>query len=199
VEYLSKMQIEYNSDWMSPTLELIKCLNGVYSPTKNQDLGSIDYIVEDETGKKLIRAMVNEDFTAAPAYVDTVRATINELDEKKFDEAIILSKRITNSAHEIVTQQDNLNVITPKMKHNFSLVEILSAIQKKTIDLCVIKCGKAPETREDCKGKKGRIYECDIRRLSDDANFHATMKWKDVLLEDFLNLCKIENTMKEVN
>jgi hypothetical protein len=83
--------------------------------------------------------------------------------------------------------------------NNFSLVELLSAVQMKTVKLCQIKCGKAPEKREDCKGKKGREYFCDIRRISDDATFHATMKWKEVLQEDFNNLCEHEKTMLEVN
>ncbi|RLI03134.1 hypothetical protein DRO31_02540 [Candidatus Bathyarchaeota archaeon] len=192
------MEIEYESDWMSPTVELLKCLGEINKPEINEEMGSIDYVINEGDKKKLIRAMVDENQNSAPAYVDTIRATINELEEEKYDEALILSKRITDSAHDIVTQQDNLDVITPKMKHIFSLVEVLSAIQKKTRDLCVIKCGKAPETREDCQGKKGRTYTCDIRRISDDATFHATMKWKDVLFEDFYNLCAIEKEL-EVN
>jgi DNA-binding XRE family transcriptional regulator len=192
------MEIEYESDWMSPTVELYKCLGEINKPEINEEMGSIDYVINDGDKKKLIRAMVDENQNSAPAYVDTIRATIIELEEEKYDEALILSKRITDSAHDIVTQQDNLDVITPKMKHIFSLVEVLSAIQKKTRDLCVIKCGKAPETREDCQGKKGRTYTCDIRRISDDATFHATMKWKDVLFEDFYNLCAIEKEL-EVN
>lgn len=196
------MQIEYDSDWMSPTVELMKCLGVISKPSRNDEMGSIDYLVEENGGKKLIRAMVDENNHSAPAYVDTIRATILELEEEKYDEAIILSKRITNSAHELVAQTYNLNVITPSTKHNFSLIEVLSAIQSKTRGLCKIKCGKVPETREDCKGKKGRTYECDIRRISDDATFHATMKWKTVLLEDFNNLCEIEKEMEatpEVN
>jgi DNA-binding XRE family transcriptional regulator len=192
------MEIEYESDWMSPTVELLKCLGEINKPEINEEMGSIDYVINEGDKKKLIRAMVDENQNSAPAYVDTIRATIIELEEEKYDEALILSKRITDSAHDIVTQQDNLDVITPKMKHIFSLVEVLSAIQKKTRDLCVIKCGKAPETREDCQGKKGRTYTCDIRRISDDATFHATMKWKDVLFEDFYNLCAIEKEL-EVN
>jgi DNA-binding XRE family transcriptional regulator len=176
----------------------LKCLGEINKPEINEEMGSIDYVINEGDKKKLIRAMVDENQNSAPAYVDTIRATIIELEEEKYDEALILSKRITDSAHDIVTQQDNLDVITPKMKHIFSLVEVLSAIQKKTRDLCVIKCGKAPETREDCQGKKGRTYTCDIRRISDDATFHATMKWKDVLFEDFYNLCAIEKEL-EVN
>lgn len=189
------MQIEYESEWMRPTLELMKCLRNLKQPRRNEEMGSIDYIIDDENGRKLIRAMVDDNNTAVPVYVDTIRATLNEIEEEKYDEVVIISKRITDSAYDIVSNQKKLDIITPKMKHSFSLIEILSAIQKKTRDLCKIKCGKAPETREDCKGRKGRIYECEIRRMSDDATFHATMKWKQVLLEDFNNLCDIEETI----
>ena len=190
------MEIEYESDWMSPTIELMKCLGSMGKPSRNKEMGSIDYKMDNEKEKKLIRAIVDKNNHAAPVYVDVIRGTIEELEENKYDEAIILSKRITNSAHDLVTQIENLSIITPNMKNNFSLIEVLSALQKKTVDLCKIKCGKAPETKEDCKGKNGRSYDCDIRRISDDATFHAKMKWKKVLLEDFNNLCEIEKEMK---
>jgi hypothetical protein len=192
------MQIEYNSEWMRPTVELMKCLDLIEDPILNEDFGSIDYVIDDKNGKKLIRAMVQDNNQAAPVYVNTIRATIEELKEE-YDEAVILTKRITNAAHDIVKQHENLEVITPKTRHSFSLIEILSAIQKKTLKLCKIKCGKAPETLEDCNGKDGRQYTCDLRRLSDDATFHATMKWKKVLLEDFNNLCKLERSILEMN
>ena len=190
------MRINYESEWMKPTIELMKCLGLMGKPSKNEEMGSIDFIVDNNKEKKLIRAMVDKNNHAAPAYVDAIRETIEEIKEKEYDEAIILSKRVTNSAHDLVAQVENLTIITPQMKNNFSLIEVLSAIQKKTLDLCKIKCGKAPESKEDCEGKKGRTYECDIRRISDDATFHATMKWKTVLLEDFNNLCEIEKEIK---
>jgi hypothetical protein len=190
------MPIDYDSDWMEPTIELMKCLGAMGKPSRNKETSSIDYLIDNDEEKTLIRAMVDDNDHTAPVYVDVIRLTIEELEESKYDEVIILSKRITNSAHDLVSSIKNLSIITPDMKNNFSLVEILSAIQKKTSDLCKIKCGKAPQTKEDCKGKKGRNYVCDIRRVSDDATFHATMKWKKVLLEDFNNLCEIEKEME---
>ena len=189
------MQVEYNSDWVTPTIELMKCLGDVTQPVRNEEMGSVDYVVEDNHKKKLIRALVDEYDRAAPAYVETIRETITELDEDKYDEAVILTDRITDSANDIVTSRENLHVITANTKNSFSLVEIVSAIQKKTAELCIAKCGKKPETRDDCKGKTGRTYSCDIRRVSDDATFHATMKWKTVLLEDFNNLCEFEKAI----
>jgi hypothetical protein len=192
------MQIEYESKWMSPTVELIKCLEEMKQPNLNEKIGSIDYIIEDGKNKKLIRAMVDENNNATPAYVNTIRDTIKELEEEKFDKVLILSNRITDEAHDILSDQSNLDVITPNMKHNFNLIEVISAVQKKTRDLCILKCGKVPESREDCKGKNGQSYVCEIRRISDDSTFHARMKWKDMIFEDFKSLCEIEKTL-EVN
>jgi hypothetical protein len=188
------MEIEYKSGWINPTVELMKCLEPISDPSKNKDMGSIDYLIEEEDSKRLIRAFVDENNMAAPAYVSHIRDTIDELD--KYDEITILSKRITKAAHEIASKEEDLNVITPDTKHNFSLIEVISAIQEKTRELCKIKCGKAPETKDDCQGKKGRVYYCDIRRISDDATFHATMKWKTVLLEDFNQLWKLEKDLE---
>ena len=196
MSFSQKIQIRSNSDWVTPTVELIKCLEEPGEPVINEAEGSVDYIIDE---KKLIRVLVNENSEIAPAYVENIRSIITELDEKKYEEAVIITKRVTDSAYDLVAEHENLEIITPTMKNNFSLVEMLSAVQMKILKLCKIKCGKAPETRDDCKGKEGREYLCDIRRISDDATFHATMKWKDVLQEDFNNLCELERTMLEVN
>lgn len=185
------MQIEYNSNWLDFTIELIKCFGDIKETIRNEEIGSIDYIIDDENKKKLIRAFVDKNYNAALAKTDTVRTTTRELDEK-YQEAVIVSNRITDSAYDIVKQQENLEVITPKIGINYNVTELVSAVQKKTKILCKLKCGKAPETKDDCNGKQGKKYVCDIRRLSDDATFHARMKWKDVLLNDFYSLCKLE-------
>ena len=80
------MQIKYQSDWMRPTIELMKCLGIISMPTKNEKMGSIDYCIDDETGIKLVRVMVNENNNAAPIYIDTLRSTIKELEEEKYYE-----------------------------------------------------------------------------------------------------------------
>lgn len=185
------MQIEYNREWLGPTIEIIKCLDDVGEPSRNEELDSIDYIVDNGGSKKLIRVMVNENNGVAPLSVNTIRATIEELDENKFVEAMILSKRLTSSAHDLVTGQDNLVVKTPT-KHCFSLTELIVGTHNKIEDLCKMICGKAPVTKDDCKGKEEGKYVCDVRRQSDDVTFHARMKWIDPLLQDFNNLCNIE-------
>ena len=199
MSFSQKIQIRSISDWVTPTVELIQCLEKPDEPVVNEEQGSIDYYIRNDKGKKLVRVLVDEERAVTPAYVENIRVLITDLDEKKFDEATLITDRITDSAYDLVTSTDNLNIITPSMKNNFSLVELLSAVQMKTKELCKIKCGKAPETREDCKGKNGREYLCDIRRISDDATFHAMMKWKEVIHEDFNNLCDLEKTMLEVN
>ena len=63
------------------------------------------------------------------------------------------------------------------------------------------KCGSAPKSKDDCKGINEDGYACQIRRMSDDATFHAQMKWNEVLLEDFNKLVELENNqeLSEVN
>jgi len=71
------MEIEYKSGWISPTIEIMKCLESFNEPKRNEEMGSIDYLIEDEDSKRLIRAMVDENNNAAPAYVTHIRDTIN--------------------------------------------------------------------------------------------------------------------------
>lgn len=192
------MQIENNLNWMFSTIELLKCYGEIKKTIKNDGIGFIDYIITDENIDKLVRVLVDENNNVTPAYVDTVRSTIVELDEK-YSSAVILSNRITESAYDLAKQHENLDILTPKMERSFSLIELLSAIQTKTKELCLLKCRKSLETKEDCMGKEGSTYKCDIYRLGDDAAFHAKMKWNDTLLEDFYNLCKLERTILKVN
>ena len=196
--FIKKMQIENNSNWLPSTIELLKCNGELKKTIRNDELGYIDYIIIDEDKDILIRALVDENNNATPAYVNTVREIIVELDEK-YNEAVILTNRITESAYDVVKQHENLDILTPKMEQSFNLIKLVSAIKIKTRELCTLKCGKLSETKEDCMREEGNAHKCDIYKLSDDAAFHVKMKWNDTVLEDFYNLCNLERRMLEVN
>jgi hypothetical protein len=192
------MQIENNSNWLSSTIELLTCTGELQQTIRIEGIGYIDYIITDEGKDILIRALVDENYNATPAYVNTVREIIVELEEN-YNEAVILSNRITESAYNVVKQHENLEIFTPKMEQSFNLIKLVSAIKIKTRELCTLKCGKLSVTKEDCIGKEGSKKKCDIYRLGDDAAFHVKMNWNNTLLEDFYNLCNLKRRMLEEN
>jgi hypothetical protein len=71
-------------------------------------------------------------------------------------------------------------------------IEILSSLLSKIHDkkanstvtsyiekLCKTKCGKLPETATDCKGIIDENYNCKVKLVSDNFDFHFEKMWKD--------------------
>ena len=49
------MEIAYKSDWVGPTVELMKCIESISELSRNEEMGSIDYLIKGEDSKRLIR------------------------------------------------------------------------------------------------------------------------------------------------
>jgi hypothetical protein len=54
-----------------------------------------------------------------------------------------------------------------------------------------------PDTEEDCKGFVDREYRCDVRRVSDDSDFHARMGWLRLLMNDFSRLIELQRELDQ--
>jgi len=48
------MEIEYKSELMTPTIELMKCIKSFSETKRNKKIGTIDYLIKDENSKRLI-------------------------------------------------------------------------------------------------------------------------------------------------
>jgi hypothetical protein len=198
---LNKIESDLGSEWQKQTIELMKMLYGYKDPVYNEETNSIDYKTVEDNKIKVLRALINENKQSAPAYVDTVKETIEEIEDNPVDQVLLLVKSITSSARNVIKENENVDYLSPQIELHYRIGELVYAIQKKTMNLCKKICGKIPKSAKDCKGKVGLKYECDVRRISDDATFHATMKWNTVLMEDFLKLVDLEEqiALKKVN
>jgi hypothetical protein len=117
-------------------------------------------------------------------------------EEPEIDECLILGNRITSASRRMMRENDDLDYLTPNVNPHYKISELVYTIQNKTLNLCKQKCGKIPTKESDCTGHQDGEYECQIRRLSDDATFHAEMKWNSVLREDFKNLVQLQKELK---
>jgi hypothetical protein len=189
------MDIELDSEWQSKILELMKTLHGYDDPELNPNTGCVDFQKIGEDGKKILRLIINENFESAPIYVKTVDTALETLDETDTDELLLLGKRITSASRRIMREEEDMDYLTPKTSPHYLVSELAYAVQHKTMKLCKKKCGKIPRSEEDCKGFQDDEYNCVIRRISDDATFHAEMNWNSVLRKDFEYLVKIENQL----
>lgn len=152
----------------------------------------MDYVAVEEDGKHLMRALVDEDGSSSPCYLDDVNQLMEAMDEGNVDEALLLANRFTSSARRKLKNRENVDYLSPKIDYKYSVWDLTYAIQQKTANLCRINCGAPPENEDDCKGRDGDDYVCPVRRISDDATFHAEMGWNHMLLEDFQKLLEIQ-------
>jgi hypothetical protein len=177
------------------TIELCKTLHGDEEAEYIKCDGSIDVLLNDKNKTTLIRALINKRGASSKGYVEIINKTLEDVDNEDIDEVILLAESFTSSARRILNEQDRVTYLTPNVNPMYSITELVYAIQQKTFELCKAACDKPPETKEDCKGYNNRSYICQIRRISDDATFHAKMKWGQVLLEDFQKLVELQNNL----
>jgi hypothetical protein len=178
------MEFELKSDWQDIQVELLKQLHGYKMKGIDKEIGSIDYIAEGEEDRKLLRVIVGPKFKASRALSETVADTLKKLEKEEYDNAILLASGFTNTSERMVREEDRLEIISPNSRY-YSVPEILGAIQELTLKHCKTKCGAIPTKEEECKGLVDREYSCDVRRISDDADFHSRMGWKQLLMKDF--------------
>jgi hypothetical protein len=186
------------SEWLTTQLEILKSLYGFDMNEIDDDMGVIDYSVKDDDHSKLLRVKISPNSKASS---DSIENTAEKLEKEGYNEAIIVAEAFTKTAKKMITESDNLNYISNEGRTPYSTSQLLYAIQQKTWELCEMRCGKIPIEKGDCTGyhedDSGKHYSCPVRRVSDDADFHAERGWKTLLVADFNNLIKLQREVNE--
>jgi hypothetical protein len=177
----------------------MKTLHGYELVDVNKEQGKVDYIAEENGEKKLLRVVVDKELKHSPGYVETINETLEELKEKDFDEATIFVKRMTSSSRRIVKENEILDYASSKNKPFYAPVDLLLAIQMKVQELCIERCGKIPRSQEDCPSSGEGETVCMVRKISDDADFHAQLQWMKLLIKDFSKLVELQEKEKKGN
>ncbi|MFP3950779.1 MAG: hypothetical protein ACLFVP_01325 [Candidatus Bathyarchaeia archaeon] len=185
-------KVNLKTDWQVTHLELMKALHGYELESVDKEEKRVDYITEENGKKKLLRIIVDEDLRQYPGYVDMLNETLEEIEERGIDEATIFAKRFTSSSRRIAKNEDVIEFASNKAKPLYSPVELLLAIQKKVQELCIERCGKVPTSAEECPAYESGELNCPVRRISDDADFHAEQQWIKLLVKDFAKLVELE-------
>ncbi len=191
------MEFELKSDWQEVQVELLKNLHGYKFKDIDDDAGYVDYVADgvgDE--RKLLRVIVGPKHHASRAFVSTVEDTLEKLEDDEYDEVTLMAKNFTSSSKRMIGEEDNLDMISPGESLH-STTEVYGAIQGLTASLCTTKCGGLPKTEEDCKGLVNGEYHCDVRRVSDDSDFHARMRWLPLLMNDFSRLIELQREIDQ--
>lgn len=187
-----KMKIDLNSEWQDTQVELLKQLHGYKMKGVDKEIGSVDYIAEgEEEDKNLLRVIVGPKFNASRAFSNTIADTLKKLEKEEYNNAILMASGFTEASRKMIEEEDRLDMISPDSIH-YSITDILGAIQELTMQHCKKECGGLPTTKEECKGLVDGDYSCDVRRISDDADFHARMGWLKLLMNDFSRLIDLQ-------
>ncbi|MGD2200930.1 MAG: hypothetical protein PVJ38_04785 [Candidatus Bathyarchaeota archaeon] len=184
------------SEWLRNQVELLKSLHNYEEKEADEECSALDYLAEEGGERTFLRVIYFPDARTSNVSVKVVERTIEVFEEGGYDKGIVLAESFTSSAQRLLRDKEGLDYISNRSQRPYSVNELLYAIQQKTWELCVKICGGVPEKEGDCKGytedDAGGRYECRVRRISDDSDFHADMKWQRLLFTDFCKLVELE-------
>ncbi len=184
--------MELDSKWLNTQVELYKALEGYELTELNEQGGYVDYISEKGDEKKLLRVLITDNFTDAKGYINDVEEIIQDSEKKEIDKATILAKMLSKASRELVKTDGKISFVSEEFKPLYTPFELMLAVGKKVEELCTVRCGKLPSKEEECKSSQKWEMPCQVRRVSDDADFHAEMQWTDLLYDDFSKLVELE-------
>lgn len=196
------MKLNQDPGWLTSEVELIKTIHGYEVEGPNEEVGSIDYVSREKgEGVKLLRVILDPKSGKSKADQKKIQKTLDNLENEEYSDTLIVAEEFTQGAIRTVKETEHLDYLSPRLWKPHSSFEIIYAIQKKTEELCESMCGKVPTTEEECKGygEEGplRRYNCQVRRISDDSDFHAKMGWTPLLISDFNSLLKIQREIDD--
>lgn len=186
------MEVKLKSNWQEVEVELLKTLHGYKFKSQDKKIGYIDYVAQDVgDNQKLLRVIVNPKYHASKAFVKTVDDTLDQLEDKRYSKVTLVAGSFSSASERLVKKEKTLEMISLSHTPN-STTEVIQANQSKVDSLCEMKCGFLPKSREDCNGFVNGEYLCEIRRISDDSDFHAKMGWLHMLKNDFSRLIEFK-------
>jgi hypothetical protein len=160
--------------------------------TKNR----VDYSVSpsDSDKKILIRTITQTKSKSGYIGIDTAREMIDSIKTKKYDIGIIIGEKFTTAAYQDL-KSSNIEIVSKSISTKFPIDKLHSIIVNRVEKLCKEKCGKVPQKSSDCKGIINDKYDCKIRLVSDNADFHMEKNWGQFLSRDLTKLIEIEKNM----
>jgi uncharacterized pyridoxamine 5'-phosphate oxidase family protein len=184
------MDVEYNSDWVYPRVEIIKYLHDLSFGKYNDDVGGYQY--KDENDETLLLVISDQDGETQSVSASNAGDIVSIVEEEQYKEVYIVAKNQTKTAYESLKDNDKITLITSNSRIQLTENEILSAFYETTKQICKEQCESEEIDIDDCLVNKKGSGICKIRNIIDNAEFHARMKWKEQLLNDYSLLKEYE-------
>ncbi|MFQ6081613.1 MAG: restriction endonuclease [Candidatus Bathyarchaeia archaeon] len=140
--------------------------------------------------KILMRVITKPSSKSGVIGATAVREMGEELERKGYDKVFLIGKRFTKGAREVMSQE-GIEMVSEKIMPSFKPQRLYVTIHNCINHLCRAKCGHVPREMSDCKGYSGGHYSCEIRLISDNAQFHFERGWTNLLQKDLEQLLTI--------
>ena len=178
--------------------EVISAVRDYENRRTRRKEGRVDFTVSpsESDDKILIRVITEAKSKSGYVGVDTVREMNDVLEKRDYDKGILIGKRFTEAAKREM-ESENIETVSERITPHFKLEQLYSAIDSCVRNLCKAKCGHVPKKESDCKGYVDGHYTCDVRLISDNANFHLEHGWIRFLERDLAKLFAIEKASND--
>jgi len=186
---------EPNKKWKKVCVEVMKSIHGYKDTLSGRNPDYTDYEKSGE-GVQLLRVVEGRG-NSSKIGVDIVVETQREVSEGIYTEAILMANYFTTASKRLIKKDENLTKISLDYKP-FSSINLITALNSEIEKQCKSQCGTTQHNEEDCITDAKNI-KCTIKRLSDDAQFHAKMGWTHLLYSDLLQLYKNRSELQKTD
>ena len=181
---------------MDPKLkaDLLVSIYGYSQKKREKRKNGLDIIALDKKAneKILLRAVENHDSDRG---VDVAAADkmIAKKEAENCDRGVFVSDKFTVAAKRKLAEE-SIKAFSEGKLPSVGVERLYSTTRKLVDGLCKAKCGKVPQHENDCKGFVDNEYSCEVRRISDNASFHLTNMWMNLLQKDVQHLFVLQRS-----
>jgi hypothetical protein len=175
---------------------LISVIRNYEKEKKENTKNRVDYSVSPSNSDKkiLIRTITQTKSKSGYIGIDTVKEMKDSIKTKKYHKGIIIGNKFTTAAYKDL-KSSNIEIVSKSVSTKIPIDKLHSTITNHVKKLCKEKCGKIPQKASDCKGIINNKYDCKIRLVSDNADFHMEKNWGQFLSRDLTKLIEIRKNM----
>lgn len=186
---------ELKGEELSQMAELIMAVRGYEEEEVQRWEKGVDIIASPvKSDDKILMRVVTKPGTKSGVVGTTaVREMGEELERNDYDKVFLLGKRFTKEAREVMGQE-GIEMASKKIMPSFEPQRLYLTIHNYIDHLCRAKCGHVPKEESECEGYSDGQYSCEIRLVSDNAQFHFEHGWTNLLQNDLKQLLTIDKS-----
>jgi len=165
---------------------------------KHRDTG-VDISARERASKNKILLRVITQPQSKSGWVSTAAASamISTVEDNGYDQGVLIAERFTDGAKRKL-REEGIRLLSKQITPDYKPTKLILIAEHLVDNLCKANCGKPPRKELDCKGYRSGHYSCEVRRLSDNADFHLKRGWMSLLKNDVLELLALSDSERSL-